>query len=471
MASATAANFKVFGKYYNIIDGKLTVTPNTTHNINPATCETNPPVPLSRPKDVDDAVNAGNRAFKLWAKVPFTQRRKAVLAFADAIESHQDDFAKLLTQEQGKSITFAQGEVLATTGWIRVLADIELKDEIIEETDEKLTITRYTPLGVAVGIVPWNFPIHISCAKIIPAVLTGNPIIIKPSPFTPYCNLKLVELAQQFFPPGVVQALSGDDNLGPWLVAHPGTPKISFTGSTVTGKKVLASASDEIKRVTLEWGGLDPAIICPDVNIQSIIPQVGLAAFINSGQLCMAIKRVYVHEDIYDEFLRALIEHTKQLKVGNGTQADVFFGPVQNKTQYEKVKSFFADFARENTSLAMGGHNQPTKGYFINPTIVDRPSDTSRVANEEVFGPVLPLMTWKTEEEVIARANNTKMGLGASLEAGSVWVNNHFEPNPRAALAAFKHSGLGSGAGVSGMREFCNPQTLYLRKVKQESKL
>lgn len=257
----------LFSGFYNTINGKLTSTEKTRHGINPATGKPNPEIPVSTPQDVDTAVAAARDAFKTWSRTPWDQRKKAILDFADALEQHTDDFAKMLTQEQGKpvcylpqketlltvtKIQFAVQEVQVGVLWMRELAKIQLQEEIIEENAEKQVLVRYTPLGVSVGIVPWNFPIHLACGKIAPSLLTGNPMIIKPSPFTPYCDLKLGELAQRFFPPGVLQVLSGDDNLGPWLTSHPGIDKISFTGSTTTGRLVMASAAKTLKRVTLE---------------------------------------------------------------------------------------------------------------------------------------------------------------------------------------------------------------------------
>jgi len=299
------------------------------------------------------------------------------------------------------------------------------------------------------------------------------------SPFTPYCGIKLVELAQKFFPPGVVQVLSGDDNLGPWLTAHADIDKISFTGSTATGKKVMESASKTLKRVTLELGGKDPAIVCKSVNIAEVAPKIATLAFLNSGQICIALKRIYIHESIYDEFRDAIVAYTKTLKVGDGTEEGVFLGPIQNAMQYERVQGFFDDVEKQGQKVAVGGKVPDSAGYFINPTIIDNPAEDSRIVVEEPFGPILPIMKWSDEEEVIQRANNTKMGLGASvwssdldeaariarrIDAGSVWVNAHLEVDPKFAFGGHKESGLGSEWGVAGMKAFCNIQTLYIKK-------
>ncbi|EXJ71975.1 aldehyde dehydrogenase (NAD+) [Cladophialophora psammophila CBS 110553] len=479
MGSISGPGFDVFNGFYNTINGKLTGTEQTRHGINPATGKPNPEVPVSTPKDVDDAVAAAKEAFKSWSQTPYEKRRECVLAFADALEKYATDFGRLLTQEQGKPVQFGVGEAHTGVQWMRALAKLELKEEVVEENDEKQVIVRYTPLGVCVGIVPWNFPVHLACGKIAPSVLTGNPIIIKPSPFTPYCDLKLGELAQQFFPPGVIQVLSGDDNLGPWLTAHPGPDKISFTGSTVTGKKVMESAAKTLKRVTLELGGKDPAIICKNVDINAVAAKIATLAFLNSGQICLAIKRIYVHESIHDKFRDAMVEFTKTLKVGDGTEEGVFLGPIQNKMQYEKVKTFFNDIEKEKWTVAVGGKNEDKPGYFITPTIIDKPADDSRIATEEPFGPIVPLMTWTDEADVVARANNTKMGLGASvwsddldeaariarqLDAGSVWVNTHLEVDPNAPFGGHKESGIGFEWGIGGLKSFCNVQSLFLKK-------
>ncbi|KIV91585.1 hypothetical protein PV10_06105 [Exophiala mesophila] len=472
-------DFDVFNGFYNTINGKLTTTEKTRHGTNPATGKPLAEVPVSTQQDVDDAVAAAKAAFKTWSKVPLADRQKAVKDFADGLEKYVPEFGKLLTSEQGKPNQFAVGEIQTGVHWLRALADIKFDEQVVQEDDDKQVIVRYTPLGVTVGIVPWNFPVHLACGKIAPSVITGNPIIIKPSPFTPYCDLKLGELAQQYFPPGVVQVLSGDDNLGPWLTAHPGPDKISFTGSTFTGKKVMESASKTLKRVTLELGGKDPAIICKDVDIATVAQKIGTLAFLNSGQICLAIKRIYVHEDIYEKFREAIVAFTKTLKVGEGNEEGVFLGPIQNSMQYEKVKTFFSDIEKEKWNVAVGGKNEDKPGYFITPTIIDKPADDSRIVTEEPFGPIVPLLTWKDEDDVIARANNTKMGLGASvwsndleqasrlarqLEAGSVWVNTHLEVDPNAPFGGHKESGVGSEWSISGLRSFCNSQTLYLKK-------
>ncbi|KAH7072464.1 aldehyde dehydrogenase-like protein [Paraphoma chrysanthemicola] len=475
MAPSDALDWTTFR---NTVDGKLENTKESRHSINPATGKPGPEVPISSREDVDRACDAGAAAFKKWSQVPWAERRKAIEAYVNALEAEKDGFIQLLTQEQGKPLQFARVELDMSIQWMRSLAALEIPEESYPE-DNKDVIVRYTPLGVAVGIVPWNYPILLAAAKIVPCLLTGNTMIVKPSPFTPAGDLKLVELAQRFFPPGVLQCLSGDDNLGPWLTAHPVPAKISFTGSTFTGKKVMESASKTLKRVTLELGGNDPALIFEDVDIDDVAQKVATFSFLNSGQICLALKRIFVQESIADKFLQALVKATEQLKVGPGDQPDVFLGPIQNSMQYERVKGFFSDIEKENWKVAAGGTNPSGPGYFITPTIIDRPADTSRIVTEEPFGPIIPFLTFSSEEDAVAKANDTKMGLGASvwskdvkranrvakqIEAGTVWVNTHFELDPRVSFSGHKESGIGSEWGVGGLKSYCNAQALFLGK-------
>ncbi|CAI7641877.1 unnamed protein product [Penicillium pancosmium] len=466
-----------FSSFYNVIQGKLTVTATTRHGINPATAAPNPEVPVSTPADVENAVSAAKAAFPLWAGTPWEERSAAIRKYADALEREQEGFATLLVQEQGKPLQFARNEIVDSVRWLRGIADLTLAEEVVREDDESRIIVRYTPLGVTVGIVPWNYPVVLACGKIAPSLITGNPIIIKPSPFTPYCGLKLAELARPFFPPGVFQALSGDDNLGPCLTAHPGVAKISFTGSTATGKKVMESASRRLARVTLELGGNDAAIICADADIETVATAIATLAFLNSGQICIAVKRIYVHESIYNQFRDKLVEYIRTLKVNSDD--DAFMGPLQNKMQFDRVNGLVDDIQNQGHIAVTGGVGMPKTGYFIKPTIVDNPPETSRIVQEEPFGPVVPLLSWSSEVEVLRRVNDTDVGLGASvwsrdvgraaelarqIEAGSVWVNKHTFIDPHVPFGGHKSSGIGCEWGIEGLKTFCNVQSLFLQK-------
>ncbi|KAL8732280.1 MAG: hypothetical protein Q9166_002852 [cf. Caloplaca sp. 2 TL-2023] len=473
-----------FETYHNVINNELTKTAKTRHNINPATTKPNAEVPVSTQEDVDKAVSAARAAFKSWSKISHEERAQKLVEYTDAIDSYKDDFAKLLTMEQGKPLAQAYQEVGMATSWLRAFSTMKIPEEVVEENEDRQIIHRHVPLGVVGGIIPWNYPILLAVGKIAPALITANTIIIKPSPYAPYCNLKLVELATQIFPPGVVQALSGEEDLGPMFTTHPDIDKIAFTGSIATGKKVMASCAPTLKRVTLELGGNDPCIICEDVDIEAIIPKLAILSFLCCSQICMMIKRLYVHESIYQRFIAAFVEHIKTLKVGPGTDPDVFIGPVQNSMQYEKVKDIYSQIGQQGWKPALGGEMpepDPTgKGYFFQPTIIDNPPEDSSIVTEEPFGPILPVLKWRDEDDVIAKANHSKMGLGASvwskdleratrmakqLESGSVWVNSHFDVAPGVPFGGHKWSGIGMEWGLLGLKAYCNPQTLWLKKT------
>ncbi|KAL9004279.1 MAG: hypothetical protein Q9188_002914 [Gyalolechia gomerana] len=473
-----------FETYHNIINNELTTTAKTRHGINPAAVQPLPEVPVSTQEDVDKAVKFARAAYKSWSKIPIEERGQKLREYADILEDHKDEFAKLLTQEQGKPLAQSYIEFDMSTTWLRAFSTMEIPEDLIEDTEDRRVVCRYVPLGITCGIVPWNFPILLAVGKIGPALYTGNTIIIKPSPYTPYCNLKLAELGMQIFPPGVLQALSGEEDLGPMFTTHPDIDKISFTGSIATGKKVMAAAAPTLKRVTLELGGNDPAIICEDVDIDAIIPKLAMSSFLCSSQICMMVKRLYVHESIYQKFLDSFAAHIKgTMKVGPGNDPENFIGPVQNRMQYDKVRNMYAQISQQGWQPVIGGDVPPSdpadKGFYFTPTLLDNPPEDSKVVTEEPFGPILPVLKWKDEEEVLARANDSKMALGASVwsndlkraermarrvEAGTVWVNSHFEVSPIIPFGGHKWSGIGTEWGLNGVKAYCNAQSLWLKK-------
>lgn len=256
------------------------------------------------------------------------------------------------------------------------------------QDDKDLTISvSYTPLGVVAAICPWNYPLVLAMGKISAALVTGNCVITKPSPFTPYSILKFTELVRDIFPPGVIQALHGDASLGPRICQHPDIQKISFTGSTATGKKIMESASKTLKRVTLELGGNNASIVCSDIDVDIVAPQIALGSFFNSGQLCVASKRIYVHQDIYDRFLAKMVEVVKSWKVGPATMPGIMLGPLQNEAQYKIVKEFFLDTMKNGYMFALGSQDfNTTDNFVIEPAIVANPPDDSLVVTGEAFG-------------------------------------------------------------------------------------
>ena len=472
---------KVDSNFVMSINGDAVTTEHTQPVYNPATRAVFAQVPDASREQLDQTVGFARAALKGWAATPAEGRQAALERYASLIEAHAEEFVSLLTREQGKPKAGAEWEVFGSVDWLRAVASQRLPDEVVEDGDDRRVVTRFTPVGVVGAIVPWNFPILLAIWKIAPALMAGCTMILKPSPYTPLCDLKLVELAQEAFPPGVINAVSGGDDLGIWMTTHPDINKIAFTGSTETGRHVMKSASETIKRVTLELGGNDPAIVLPDVDAKTVAPQLFWAAFQNNAQFCNSTKRLYIHEDVYDEVKDALVDFINEnIKVGDGAEADTDLGPIQNSMQYGKVQDYFADCHANGYGFAVGGDiDETAAGWFVPVSLVDNPPDDSRIVCEEPFGPILPLLKWSDEADVIARANDTIYGLGASvwgkdqeaverigsqLEAGTVWLNEVHQYSPFQAFGGHKQSGLGCENSLHGLMEYTNWQTMTLHK-------
>jgi acyl-CoA reductase-like NAD-dependent aldehyde dehydrogenase len=467
--------------YAMTINGDFVTTTETREVYNPATKQVIATVPDATPDHLNDAVEGAREAFAHWSRLAIEERQAAVAALGQALEDYQQEFMRLLTREQGKPRAGAEWEVMGSAAWLKAIATQSLPEEILENTAERKVLTRYTPLGVVGAIVPWNFPLLLAVWKIAPALVAGCTVVVKPSPYTPLCDLKLGELARDILPPGVLNVVNGGDELGKWMTAHPGIDKIAFTGSTETGRHVMSASAKTIKRLTLELGGNDPAIVLPDVDAKSIAPELFWAAFQNNAQFCNATKRLYIHESVYDEVKQALVEFINtQVIVGDGADSDTVLGPIQNQPQFEKVKTYFQDCRDQGYSFATGGTIEDNAaGWFVPPTLVDNPPEDSRIVREEPFGPILPLLKWSDESDVIARANDTVYGLGASvwgkdleaaqrigaqLEAGTVWINEVHQYSPFQAFGGHKQSGLGCENSLHGLMEYTNWQTITLKK-------
>jgi len=327
--------------YQMTIDGKRVEAAAALEAFNPANKAVIAKFPDATQAQLDEAVASARRAFGTRSRTALSERQQALTAIAGALEKHAEAFMTLLTREQGKPRAGAEWEILGSVHWLREIARQALPDEVIEDTADRRVITRFAPLGVVGGIVPWNFPVLLAVWKIAPALITGNTIVVKPSPFTPLCTLKFGELCRDILPPGVFNVVSGGDELGKWMTSHPGIDKIALTGHTDTGKHVMRSAAATLKRLTLELGGNDPAIVLPDVDPKAIAPQLFWAAFQNNAQFCNSTKRLYVHEDIYEDVLRELVALSKSVKVGDGAELGTQLGPIQNAPQYDKVIEYF----------------------------------------------------------------------------------------------------------------------------------
>lgn len=468
------------GDYSQTIGGRAVLSPTTIEVINPATGRPFAVIPDCTSEQLDDAVAAARTAFPGWRDTPLEQRRAAVAKLGEVLAANVDELARLFTREQGRPVDKAAQEIMGAAFWCNAVSQQQIPVTINEDSPERRSETRHVPLGVVAGIVPWNFPVLLAIWKIAPALLTGNTLVIKPSPFTPLTMLKLGELMRPHLPAGVFNVISGGDRLGPWFTAHPGIDKVSFTGSTATGKRVMESAAANLKRVTLELGGNDAAIVMPDVNVEEVAEQLFWAAFANNGQICIATKRMYVHEDIYDAVADALVAHARKVKVGDGLEQGTDIGPIQNKVQFDRVRNLIAD-AREAGLRFLAGGEVPEGegGYFVPLTIVDNPPENSRVVQEEAFGPVLPLLKFAEVDEVVARANASEFGLAGSvwsadidraaeiaarLETGTVWINETQYIMPWTPFSGHKQSGIGVENGLDGLLEYTNRQTISIRK-------
>ncbi len=448
--------------------------------LNPANEQPIAACPDCSPEQLDQAVAAARAAFPAWSATPIEKRREALLAIAGALAANADDLHRLLTSEQGKPHAMAMGDVMGGAYWLQAISGLEIPTHVVEDTEERKGVTRHVPIGVVGAIAPWNFPVILAMFKVAPALLAGNTVVLKPSPFTPLTTLKIGELTRGLIPDGVLNIVAGGDSLGPWMTSHPGIDKISFTGSTATGRKVMASASDTLKRVTLELGGNDAAIVLPDVDVEKIAEQLFWAAFANTGQICIATKRMYVHKDIYEPVKEALVAYAKTVKVGDGAEQGTQMGPIQNHQQYKRVLDLIADAKAKGYDFLIGGETSTVPGYFVPVTIIDNPPEDSRIVQEEQFGPVLPLLKFDNIEEVVGRANASDYGLGASvwsadtdkaleianrLQAGTVWVNETQYLSPLGAFGGHKQSGVGAEGALDGLLEYTITQTTYVKKT------
>ena len=454
--------------YKLLIGGNLVDGDSTMDVINPATEAVFTQAPRASETQLNDAVAAAKTAFPAWAATPIDERRKVITAIADAVEANYEDFARLLTQEQGKPLQDATGEVLGTVAFMRYFAGLNMPVKVLDDSEGRRVEAHRKPLGVIGAIVPWNFPMILMAFKLPPALLAGNTVVLKPAPTTPLTTLKLAGLMKDIVPAGVVNVITDANDLGAPLTAHPDIRKVSFTGSTSTGAKVMAGAANLLKRITLELGGNDAGIVLDDVNPKETAPQLFQSAFQNSGQVCIAMKRLYVHESIYDEMCAELAKLAEDAIIGDGLEQGTQLGPLQNKMQYDKVKDLIED-ARKDGQIIAGGTTPDQKGYFIRPTIVRDISDGTRLVDEEQFGPVLPVIKYSDPEDAVARANASPYGLGGSvwskdtdrayaladkMDAGTIWVNKHAELDPMIPFGGSKMSGVGTELGADGLEEF-----------------
>ena len=462
-----------------LIDGKLEQSAHHLDVINPALGTVFARCPAAHRAELDRAVAAARRTFPAWCARSFADRAALVKQLSQQLRARQAELAELLTREQGKPLAQSVAEIDRGAAQSDGMVGIEIPVEVLADDKDKHIELRYRPLGVVGIITPWNAPVNLALGPLVSALYTGNTLILKPSPYTPLTTLKVGEIMKDVFPAGVVNVLAGGDDLGAWMTEHPGIDKISFTGSVATGKKVLASAAATLKRVTLELGGNDPAIVLDDVDVKAVAKKVFFASFVNSGQVCMAIKRIYAHEKIYDELCDALVAEAKKAKVGNGLDAGTEFGPLQNKMQYDKVVDLIKDTKKAGGKFLAGGEVPAGPGYFLPPTLVTDIADDSRLVQEEQFGPIVPILKFSDVEDALRRANDTRFGLSGSvwskdltrgaeiaarLEVGTAWVNQHRTTSAFVPFGGAKESGLGRQYSALGLKSYMEPEVVSVAK-------
>ncbi|MBO6659065.1 MAG: aldehyde dehydrogenase family protein, partial [Pseudomonadales bacterium] len=355
--------------YKLLINGELVAGDSTMPVINPATEELVADCPRASESQLNDAVAAAKAAFPAWAATPIDQRKEVVMKIADVVEANAQELGQLLTEEQGKPLGDAIGEAYGFAAFCRYFCSLDLPVETIDDSEGRKVEAHHMPLGVVGAIVPWNFPLILMAFKLPPALIAGNAIVIKPAPTTPLSTLRIAELIKDIAPAGVVNFITDLNDLGAPMTAHPDVRKISFTGSTATGAKVMAGAAGLLKRITLELGGNDAGIVLNDVNPKETAPKVFDSAFQNTGQVCIAMKRLYVHEDIYDEMCDELATLANETVIGNGLEQGTKLGPLNNQMQYDRVKELIEE-ARTDGNIIAGGDVSDEPGFFIRPTIV-----------------------------------------------------------------------------------------------------
>ena len=467
------------GPFKLLIDGALVDGDSTMEVLNPATETVLATCPRASKAQLDQAVAAAKAAFPAWAARPIEERRAALLAMADAIQAAAPDLGRILTQEQGKPLQDAMGEVFGAAAFFRYFASLDVPTKVIDDSPDRKVELRRRPLGVIGAIVPWNFPLILMAFKVPAALLAGNTVVLKPAGTTPLSTLKIAELVKDLLPAGVLNVIADANDLGGELTKHPDVRKISFTGSTETGKRVMAGAAEALKRITLELGGNDAGIVLGDVDPAATAPKIFGAAFQNSGQVCIAMKRVYIHESVYDAMCDELAKLAEAAVVGDGLEQGTQFGPLQNKAQYEKVLGYIEDGRRDGKIIA-GGAAMEGKGYFIRPTIVRDIADGSPLVDEEQFGPVLPLIKFSDPEDALKRANASEVGLGGSIwssdldkayelatrmDTGTVWINKHADLAPNVPFGGAKMSGIGTELGEAGLAEFTQAHVINMARV------
>ncbi|SDL15649.1 phenylacetaldehyde dehydrogenase [Arthrobacter sp. ov407] len=464
---------------YDALLASITPVSGETRTIlDPATGQPVGEAPVHTVQDLEEAIAAAQAAQPAWAALGHDARSAALLKAADAVERSAEELARLLSREQGKPLNGpnARFEVGACAAWLRAAAATALEPETVVDDGETRAELHYKPIGVVGAIGPWNWPMMITVWQVAPALRMGNAVVVKPSEFTPLSVLALVEILNQELPEGLLTAVSGGREVGARLAEHPAIGKIMFTGSTATGKAIIKSSADTVKRLTLELGGNDAGIVLPDADPKAIAEGLFWGAFINTGQTCAALKRLYVHDAIYDAVCEELTSVARSMPMGNGLDEANVLGPLQNRQQFEIVAALVEAARDSGARILLGGNPAPDQpGHFYPATLVADIDNSNPLVAEEQFGPALPIIRYSNVDEAVAMANALDVGLGASvwsadpaaarkvagrIEAGTVWINKHGAVDPRVPFGGAKQSGYGLEFGVEGLKALGVPQVI-----------
>lgn len=462
----------------------MTIDGNAAHGVsvsdvdNPATGLVFAQVPECSHEQLDGAMAAAERALAGW-RDDEGKRRSCLTRLADAVEGQISELARIITSEEGKTLAEARSEVGNVISELRYFAEISLTEELIrDDRDVRVSIVR-KPVGVVAAITPWNFPLGTAVAKIAPALGAGCTMVLKPSPFAPLSCLELGRLTRDILPPGVLNIVSGSDQVGAWMSEHPVPRLVSFTGSVRAGKEIVHAAAEELKVTLLELGGNDPAIVLDDVDPEEVGRLLFEHAFGNCGQVCVAVKRIYVPERILGAVVDALAGRARAVMVGDGALDGTEIGPLVNARQRDRVADLVADAVSNGAQVVAGGGALDRPGYFFAPTIVTNVADGVRIVDEEQFGPALPVIGYRDIDDAVKRANRGHFGLGGSvwgrdverateiarrLETGTAWVNSHRKGVPGQPSGGMKWSGIGVEGGRWGLLAYTEIQSLYVAR-------
>ena len=443
-----------------------------------ATRETIGYAPVHTVADLDAAVAAARAAQPAWNALGHAERSRILNQIADDLEANAEELAHLLSREQGKPMDGpnARFEVGACATWTRNAADTVLEPEVVFEAGESRAEVHYDALGVVGAIGPWNWPMMITVWQIAPSLRMGNTVVVKPSEYTPLSVLALVEVWNRHLPDGVLTVISGDREVGAAIAGHKGFDKIMFTGSTATGRKIVESSANNLARLTLELGGNDAGIVLPDTDVTAIAENLFWGIFLNTGQTCAALKRLYVHDSVYDEVVDALAGLAQAMPMGNGLEGGNVLGPLQNEKQFDIVAALVEDARDRGARIVTGGAPASELGpLFYQTTVVADIDDGARLVDEEQFGPAIPVIRYTDIDDAVSRANSSSQGLGASvwsndtdravevakrIEAGTVWINQHGAINPQVPFGGIKSSGYGHEFGVAGLKAVAAPKVI-----------